>query len=139
MSKRALVAVDVLAVARIAPAAPTTTAVRVIAKNEKFVGFGVGRAEVELRRAETGELLASDLTAGGRRRRHGDEDAASSQRRLVEQRHRRPLHHPRHREAPSHRGDCLPPTVAAWIREPRMLDEVGRACSLSGGGGAVPF
>jgi hypothetical protein len=53
-----------LLVANVA-AQPTSITVRVLAKDAKFIGTGMGGAMVEIRNAETGEILASGLTTGG--------------------------------------------------------------------------
>jgi hypothetical protein len=44
---------------------PTTITVRVIAKGGKFLGDDIGGAQVTIRDAQTGELLASGTTQGG--------------------------------------------------------------------------
>src|SRR4051812_6236156 len=44
---------------------PTTITVRVIAKGGKFLGDDIGGAQVTIRDAQTGELLASSTTQGG--------------------------------------------------------------------------
>jgi hypothetical protein len=46
-------------------AEPTNITVRVLAKDAKFIGTGMGGAMVEIRNADTGEVLASGLTRGG--------------------------------------------------------------------------
>src|SRR6476620_132988 len=46
-------------------AIPTTITVRVIAKGGKFLGDDIGGAQVTIRDAQTGELLASGTTQGG--------------------------------------------------------------------------
>lgn len=48
-----------------AMAAPTEIIVRVIAKDAKFIGTGMGGVQVTLRDADSGEVLAQGLTAGG--------------------------------------------------------------------------
>jgi hypothetical protein len=48
-----------------AEAAPTRIEVRVISKGAKFVGTSMGGAQVVVRDADTGELLARGVTAGG--------------------------------------------------------------------------
>ncbi len=48
-----------------AGAEPTSVTVRVLAKDAKFIGTGMGGAMVEIRNAESGEVLASGLTQGG--------------------------------------------------------------------------
>lgn len=48
-----------------AGAEPTHVTVRVLAKDAKFIGTGMGGAMVEIRNADTGEVLASGLTQGG--------------------------------------------------------------------------
>jgi hypothetical protein len=47
-----------------AAAVPTEVTVRVLAKGAKFVGTSMGGVRVTLRDADTGELLASGVTAG---------------------------------------------------------------------------
>lgn len=47
-----------------AEAVPTTITVRVLAKGAKFIGSSMGGALVTVRDADTGELLASGVTAG---------------------------------------------------------------------------
>ena len=46
-------------------AEPTDIVVRVMAKDAKFIGTAVGGAEISLRDAETGEVLAEGVTEGG--------------------------------------------------------------------------
>jgi hypothetical protein len=46
-------------------AEPTEIVVRVMSKDAKFVGTAVGGAQIVLKDAETGEVLAEGLTAGG--------------------------------------------------------------------------
>ena len=46
-------------------AEPTDIVVRVMAKDAKFVGTETGGAQITLRNADTGEILAQGLTAGG--------------------------------------------------------------------------
>ena len=53
-----------LLVANVA-AQPTSITVRVLAKDAKFIGTGMGGAMVEIRNADSGEILASGLTTGG--------------------------------------------------------------------------
>ena len=48
-----------------AGAEPTTVVVRVLAKDAKFIGTGMGGAMVEIRNLDTGDVLASGLTSGG--------------------------------------------------------------------------
>lgn len=48
-----------------AGAVETSIVVRVLAKDAKFIGTGMGGAMVEIRNADTGEMLASGLTQGG--------------------------------------------------------------------------
>jgi hypothetical protein len=48
-----------------ANAVPTEIVVRVMSKDAKFVGTAVGGAQIVLRDAESGEVLAEGLTAGG--------------------------------------------------------------------------
>ena len=48
-----------------AQAEPTEIVVRVMSKDAKFVGTAVGGAQIVLRDAESGEILAQGLTAGG--------------------------------------------------------------------------
>lgn len=73
-----------------AAAEPTDITVRVLSKDAKFVGTSMGGARVVVRDAQTGEVLASGVTAGGtgntskimhddggRRARMADETAAS--------------------------------------------------------------
>ena len=47
-----------------AKAEPTEIVVRVMAKDAKFIGTETGGAEITLRDADTGEVLAHGLTAG---------------------------------------------------------------------------
>jgi len=47
-----------------AQAEPTTIVIRVMAKDAKFVGTETGGAQITLRDADTGEVLAQGLTAG---------------------------------------------------------------------------
>lgn len=54
-----------LAVAGTAVAAETQVVVRVLAKDAKFIGTSMGGAMVEIRNADTGDVLASGLTQGG--------------------------------------------------------------------------
>jgi len=49
----------------IALATPTSITVRVISKDAKFVGSGMGGASVVLKNADNGELLAEGITKGG--------------------------------------------------------------------------
>ncbi len=71
-------------------ATPTEVTVRVVSRDAKFVGTSMGGAQVTLRDAVSGEILASGVTAGstgttrsvmheggGRRARLTDDDAAS--------------------------------------------------------------
>lgn len=60
----ALVAGFVLMVAGGAKAEPTDIVVRVVAKDAKFIGTETGGAQVTLRDADTGEILAQGLTSG---------------------------------------------------------------------------
>jgi len=53
-----------LLVANVA-AQPTSITVRVLAKDAKFISTGMGGAMVEIRNADSGEILASGLTTGG--------------------------------------------------------------------------
>jgi hypothetical protein len=46
-------------------AEPTEIVIRVMSKDAKFVGSAVGGAQIVLRDAETGEVLAQGLTTGG--------------------------------------------------------------------------
>lgn len=55
----------VILAAQPALAEPTEIVVRVIAKDAKFIGTEVGGAQVTLRDAGTGKVLAQGLTAGG--------------------------------------------------------------------------
>ena len=48
-----------------AAAVPTDITVRVMAKDAKFIGTETGGAQVTLRDADTGEVLAQGLTSGG--------------------------------------------------------------------------
>ena len=48
-----------------ANAEPTEIVVRVMSKDAKFVGTAVGGAQIVVRDAESGEILAQGLTAGG--------------------------------------------------------------------------
>ena len=48
-----------------AQAEPTEIVVRVMSKDAKFVGTAVGGAQIVVRDAESGEILAQGLTAGG--------------------------------------------------------------------------
>jgi hypothetical protein len=48
-----------------ASAEPTDIVVRVMAKDAKFIGTAVGGAEISLRDADTGEVLAEGVTEGG--------------------------------------------------------------------------
>ena len=48
-----------------AKAEPTTIVVRVMAKDAKFIGTETGGAQVTLRDADSGEVLAQGLTSGG--------------------------------------------------------------------------
>jgi hypothetical protein len=50
---------------QVARAEPTEIVVRVMAKDGKFVGTSMGGAQVVLRDADSGEILAQGLTAGG--------------------------------------------------------------------------
>lgn len=59
-----LVAGLVLATATVASATVTHVTVRVLAKDAKFVGSGMGGALVTIRDADTGELMATGLTSG---------------------------------------------------------------------------
>jgi hypothetical protein len=54
-----------LAVGSTASAEPTRIDVRVLSKGAKFVGTSMGGVSVTLRDADTGELLAQGVTAGG--------------------------------------------------------------------------
>jgi hypothetical protein len=51
--------------AQVARAEPTEILVRVMAKDGKFVGTSMGGAQIVLRDADSGEILAQGLTAGG--------------------------------------------------------------------------
>lgn len=44
---------------------PTEIVVRVVGKDSKFIGTGMGGMRITLRDAHTGELLATGITAGG--------------------------------------------------------------------------
>jgi hypothetical protein len=55
----------VFAVCSLAGAEPTHVDVRVISRGAKFVGTSMGGVAITLRDADTGELLAQGLTAGG--------------------------------------------------------------------------
>jgi hypothetical protein len=55
----------VLSLGSLAGAEPTHLDVRVISKGAKFVGTSMGGVAVTLRDADTGEVLASGVTAGG--------------------------------------------------------------------------
>jgi hypothetical protein len=48
-----------------AAAEPTDIVVRVLGKNSKFIGTSMGGVRITLRDAQTGELLATGVTAGG--------------------------------------------------------------------------
>lgn len=50
---------------RVAEAEPTEIVIRVMAKDAKFIGTETGGAQITLRDADTGEILAQGLTAGG--------------------------------------------------------------------------
>ncbi len=54
-----------LLVPAIALAEPTEITIRVLSKDGKFVGTSMGGARVILRDADTGEILAQGVTAGG--------------------------------------------------------------------------
>ena len=61
-----LLIASLLALAPItASAEPTDITVRVLSKDAKFVGTSMGGVRITLRDAETGERLASGVTAGG--------------------------------------------------------------------------
>ena len=66
MSRILLLALAVsLLSAQVARAEPTEIVVRVMAKDGKFVGTSMGGAQIVLRDADSGEILAQGLTAGG--------------------------------------------------------------------------
>ncbi len=54
-----------LVCARAALAEPTEVVIRVLAKDAKFIGTEMGGAQVTLRDADSGKILAEGLTAGG--------------------------------------------------------------------------
>lgn len=60
-----LLGLAVLLGAATAYAEPTEIVVRVLSKDAKFVGSSMGGVQVLLRDAETGEILAKGVTAGG--------------------------------------------------------------------------
>ena len=66
MSRYALTAAAVISAfwASAAGAEPTEIVVRVLAKDAKFIGTETGGAQVTLRDADTGEVLAQGLTSG---------------------------------------------------------------------------
>ena len=59
-----LSALAAVACVHLAAAEPTEVVIRVMAKDAKFIGTETGGAEVTLRDADTGEILARGLTAG---------------------------------------------------------------------------
>ena len=61
----ALLALAPLAASRTAKAEPTEITVRVLSKDAKFIGSGMGGMRITLRDAQTGELLTTGLIAGG--------------------------------------------------------------------------
>jgi len=65
MKQALLAVVGVLSLASPALAEPTEVVVRVISQDAKFVGTSMGGAQVTLRDAESGVVLASGLTEGG--------------------------------------------------------------------------
>jgi hypothetical protein len=66
MSRLLFLALAVLFLnAQFARAEPTEIVVRVMAKDGKFVGTSMGGAQIVLRDADSGEVLAQGLTAGG--------------------------------------------------------------------------
>jgi hypothetical protein len=65
LSVAALVAIASFAPLQMASAEPTEITVRVLSKNAKFVGTGIGGMRITMRDAHTGEILTSGLLAGG--------------------------------------------------------------------------
>jgi hypothetical protein len=65
LSVAALVAIASFAPLKMASAEPTEITVRVLSKNAKFVGTGIGGMRITMRDAHTGEILTSGLLAGG--------------------------------------------------------------------------
>lgn len=63
--KGLVVLISVLAVSFSVSAEPTDVTVRVISKGAKFVGTSMGGVRIVITDAETGELLATGVTAGG--------------------------------------------------------------------------
>ena len=57
---------------------PTKIIVRVISKDAKVIGSGVGGALVRIRNLETGEILAAGKT-GGRNRRYGSDHGSTTE------------------------------------------------------------
>jgi hypothetical protein len=65
LASLALAASLALLIPGIALAEPTEITIRVLSKDGKFVGTSMGGARVILRDADTGEILAQGVTAGG--------------------------------------------------------------------------
>ncbi len=65
MAKPGLFVMCLWLVSLSAMATPTSITVRVISKDAKFIGSGMGGVSVELRNADTGEILAEGIIEGG--------------------------------------------------------------------------
>jgi hypothetical protein len=65
MTKRIWIAVALFGLAAPAVAEPTDIVVRVLSQGAKFIGTGMGGAEIIVRDVESGEILAQGITEGG--------------------------------------------------------------------------
>ena len=93
-----------LTTASAAMAEPTEIAVRVLSKGAKFIGTSLGGAQVTLRDVDTGELLASGVTAGTT----GDTE--------------RIMHEPRTQETALHTEDAAEFRTTIDLDRPRLVE-----------------